>query len=280
MGLRPIRRADLASNLRVHGPRGPPHRRLRAHDQPSPSCATPPPRPRRSRRAAARARGTPSPRRPPLGRLHELEHPDRPALRPAAQREPERGRRLALHLPGVHDQQRPVAPLPGRQAVGRHGDRLALRHRRPSVYAARGRARTTPATRSARQVVERDQRSRPRRPRARRPGRAVPAPTRSRRPPWRSRPRPAARRRGRRRGRGRAGAGRDGGPAVGEHDQQGAAARDRAAARPRSSRARPQQAGGQRGAAAGAAASASRAARPRTLRRSAAARPRPPSRGR
>ena len=47
---------------------------------------------------------------PPLGRLHELEDPHRPALVPGPQRHTERGGGFALAGPGVHDHQRPAAP--------------------------------------------------------------------------------------------------------------------------------------------------------------------------
>jgi hypothetical protein len=64
----------------------------------------------------------------PLRALDELEDPDRPALVPRAQRQAEGSRRLALHLAGVHDEQRPVATLARGQAVVRHGAGLALGH--------------------------------------------------------------------------------------------------------------------------------------------------------
>src|SRR4029077_12028720 len=69
----------------------------------------------------------------PLGALDELVHHDRPALVPGAQRQPERGGGLALHLAGVHHDQRTVAALPGSEPVIRHGDRLALRHHATSL---------------------------------------------------------------------------------------------------------------------------------------------------
>jgi hypothetical protein len=65
---------------------------------------------------------------PPLGALHELEDPDRPALVPRPQGHPERGRRLPLHLPGVDDEQWSVAPLPGGEPVLRYDVRHSLRH--------------------------------------------------------------------------------------------------------------------------------------------------------
>ena len=68
----------------------------------------------------------------PLGRLHELEDADSPALVPAAQREPERGGRLALAVAGVHHQQRPVAALPGGEPVVGDGARLPCGIRPPS----------------------------------------------------------------------------------------------------------------------------------------------------
>src|SRR5690606_5627294 len=65
---------------------------------------------------------------PPLGRFDELEHADRPALVPAPQGEPERSGRLALHLTGVHHDQRTVAALARGQPVIRNGRWLSLRH--------------------------------------------------------------------------------------------------------------------------------------------------------
>ena len=83
----------------------------------------------------------------PLRTLDELEHPDRPTLVPAPQREAERGGRLALHLAGVDDDERPVAALPGGQPVVRDGGRLALRHQATSVRASVDvRARTDAAS--------------------------------------------------------------------------------------------------------------------------------------
>ena len=124
---------------------------------------------------------------PPLGRLHELEDPDRPALVPAAQREPERGRRLPLAVAGVDDQQRPVAALPGGQPVVGDDERLSLRHQaaRPCTASARGQ----PALDLAAPARARRRGAR----RARRPARAGTGPvsqstTRRRHPP-----RPAAR---------------------------------------------------------------------------------------
>src|SRR5690606_30234377 len=65
---------------------------------------------------------------PPLGGLHELEDPDVPPLVPPAQGEPEGGGGLPLPVAGVDHQQRPVAALPGGQAVVGHGERLSLGH--------------------------------------------------------------------------------------------------------------------------------------------------------
>src|SRR5215207_2750657 len=64
----------------------------------------------------------------PLGALDELEHADVPALVPAAQRHPEGGGRLTLHLAGVHHHQRPGPTLPRGQAVLRYDTWLPLRH--------------------------------------------------------------------------------------------------------------------------------------------------------
>jgi hypothetical protein len=84
---------------------------LRDHDQPEPilchSMGPPWPvggarRPRRQDRLLADA---------PLGRLDELEHPDRPALVPAAQGQPEGRRRLPLAGAAVDDDERAVAAL-------------------------------------------------------------------------------------------------------------------------------------------------------------------------
>src|SRR5262249_61441541 len=69
----------------------------------------------------------------PLGALPERAHPHRPPLVPRPQREPERGGGLALHLPGVHHEQRAVPPLPRRQPVVRNHQRLALRHQATSL---------------------------------------------------------------------------------------------------------------------------------------------------
>ena len=94
---------------------------------PRPSCATRRGRPRRSPRAArpsALEHGLLADA--PLGRLHELEDPDAPALVPAAQRQPEGGGRLALAVAGVDHQQRPVAALPrGQPVVGNRSAVLA-----------------------------------------------------------------------------------------------------------------------------------------------------------
>src|SRR5262249_6132596 len=64
----------------------------------------------------------------PLRALHELVHDDRPALVPCTQRQPERGGGLALHLAGVHHDQRTVPALPGGQPVVRDDQRFPLRH--------------------------------------------------------------------------------------------------------------------------------------------------------
>ena len=73
-----------------------------------------------------------------------------PALVPGAQREPEGGGRLALHLAGVHDEQRAVAPLAGGEPVVRHRRRHALRrHVRPPSTTRRRRRRRPTAPRAA-----------------------------------------------------------------------------------------------------------------------------------
>ena len=101
---------------------------------PRPSCARRPGRPRRSARAAGRARcsafSSPTFH---FALLTNWKTADRPALVPGAQRHPEGGGRLALHLAGVHDEQRPVAALPRGQPVVRHDRDLSLRHVRPPV---------------------------------------------------------------------------------------------------------------------------------------------------
>ena len=64
----------------------------------------------------------------PLRALHELEDPDRPTLGPAAQRQPERGGRLAFHLTGMDDHQRSLATRAGGQAIVWNRRRFPLRH--------------------------------------------------------------------------------------------------------------------------------------------------------
>ena len=181
----------------------------------------------------------------PLRRLDELEHPDRPALVPAAQRQPEGGGRLALHLPvctsssGRLRRWRVVSPSSGTAVGCPCGTAPSCARRGPSVHqpgersaaARRGRRRGAPA--AAREP--------------RRRARAAPAPTRSRRRPWRSRPppgSPAARRRpgpGRRR-RGRRPVAR---PSVTHHEQRrgGGVAQPLDGAAPRARAAGPRPAG-------------------------------------
>ena len=204
VGLRLDPAADLGPALARRARRG--RRRCPAcgsTTSPRPSCATRRARPRRSRSCRR-----PSARNAvlladlPLRRLHELEHPDRPALAPAAQREPERGGRLALHLAGVHDEQRAVAALAGGEPVVRDGVGtcpcgigVLLRRRARRVHDA--------GDAVGRQLGERDQRRRRRgtASRAARPRRTGPDSQST--TTVATRRRPAGRRRGRRRGRGR-----------------------------------------------------------------------------
>src|ERR1044072_5687569 len=104
----------------------------------------------------------------PLGRLDELEHPDRPALVPAAQRQPEGRGRLALALTGVHDHQRPVAPLPRREAVV--GDVLGSALRHQATLRSRTTSARPSAARSSRRTSSAPRRSARRTARPRRTG--------------------------------------------------------------------------------------------------------------
>ncbi len=168
----------------------------------------------------------------PLRALDELVDRDRPALVPGAHGHAERGRGLALHLAGVHGQQRPVPALPRGEPVGGHGRDLSLRHvRPPSARCGRSTASDSAASSSRRSVRAPSRAAEGAgQPQPHRPGLAVDDDPR----------RPA---RGEQRGRGvRVGqvtaAARTRGPAVGDDDQQRTALRIADAARPAAARAR------------------------------------------
>ena len=104
-----------------------------------------PARPRRSARVRRRAPGARSPRRPATSaHFTNWNTPIGQPCVPGPQRQPERGRRLALARAGVDGQQRPAAALPGGQPVV--GDRApacpAASGRPPRVRAGAGRRRT------------------------------------------------------------------------------------------------------------------------------------------
>ncbi len=101
----------------------------RDHDQPEPILchSTGPPSPVSACRRPSAPNAVSSPTFH-LALLTNWKTPiDQPCV-PPAQREPERGRRLALHLSRVDDDERTVAALTGTQTVGGDDIRASLRH--------------------------------------------------------------------------------------------------------------------------------------------------------